>query len=116
MTTPHELRPLPEPVVRSFCSGCHAPLVWALTVAGPNGPGGKLMPLDPVEDLAGNVAVTAPRRGRLLARVLQRDELVDRPLEYAAMPHFASCPAKCHPDLPDVPAPEPVRGRGRRRR
>lgn len=114
MTTSIEPRPLPEPVVRSFCSGCHAQLVWALTVAGPNGPGGKLMPLDPVEDLRGNVAVTAPRRGRLLARVLQRDEVVDRPLEYAAMPHFASCAAKCHPDLPEVPPAEPVRGRRRR--
>lgn len=111
MTTP--LRRLPEPAVHSACSGCGAPLVWALTVAGPNGPGGKLMPLDPVEDPAGNVAVTAPRRGRLLARVLTATEEPDRPTEYVAMTHFASCPQRCHPERPPMPQPAPRR-RGRR--
>jgi hypothetical protein len=83
-------RALPE-APASQCQTCGLPVVWAVTLAGPNGRGGKLMPLDPIEDLDGNVAATSPTRGRLLARVLQRDEAVDRPLEYAAIPHFATC-------------------------
>jgi hypothetical protein len=83
-------RALPE-APSSPCQRCGFPVVWAVTLAGPNGPGGKLMPLDPIEDLGGNVAVTFRTRGRILARVLQRDETVDRPLEFSAMPHFATC-------------------------
>ena len=94
------LRGLPAPAAaHSMCEGCRQPIVWALTVAGPNGRGGKLMPLDPREDPAGNVAVTAPH-GRLLARVLTKDEQVDRPGEYAANSHFATCPTRTKPELP----------------
>lgn len=95
------LRRLPvDDRARTTCEGCRRELVWAMTVAGPNGRGGKLMPLDPLEDLAGNVAVTAPHRGRLLARVLTKGETFDRPHEYAAMTHFASCPTGTKPELP----------------
>lgn len=119
-----ELRELPaSDLARSRCDGCAAALVWAITVAGPNGRGGKLMPLDPIEDLAGNVQVTVPRLGRLEARVLTRDESLERSrYEYAAMPHFATCPARCRPSLPValVSAIEDTRAaaarRGRRRR
>ncbi|MFC6343903.1 hypothetical protein ACFP8W_18100, partial [Nocardioides hankookensis] len=55
------------------------------------GRGGRAMPLDPVEDLAGNVAVQPGHAGRLVARVLKKDEVVDRPVQYVAMPHFATC-------------------------
>lgn len=117
-----ELRPLPEAVATSNCEGCGFPVVWAMTVAGPNGPGGKYMPLNPHEDLAGNVAVTAPHRGRLLARVLTKGETFDRPHEYAGMTHFATCGARIKPALPpevvDLAAERQQRRgrRGRRRR
>lgn len=95
-----ELRHLPaQPVARDRCSGCKREIRWAVTVAGPNGPGGKLIPLDPAENLDGNIAVTAPH-GRLLARALHKDETVDRPVEYIAMTHFATCPAGVKPELP----------------
>lgn len=101
MTADIDPRPLPAtPIARSICGGCRRPIVWAITVAGPNGRGGKAMPLDPLEDLAGNVAVSVPHIGRLLARVLAKDEAVDRPLEYAGMPHFATCPARHKPEIP----------------
>ena len=42
------LRELPaEAIARTTCDSCGRPIVWAITVAGPNGRGGKLMPLDP---------------------------------------------------------------------
>lgn len=112
-----DARPIPADVT-SRCQGCGAPIVWATTLAGPNGPGGKLMPLDPYEDLAGNVAATNPRRGVLRARVLQADESVDRPLEFAAMTHFATCATRTRPELPaDVVElqAERAKRRGRRR-
>lgn len=114
-------RQLPAPPgFATTCDGCGRHIVWAVTVAGPNGRGGKLMPLDPTEDLTGNVVVTQPAaRGRLLARVLCKDETVDRPGEYSAMPHFATCPARTRPALPpnviDL-AERRRRRRGRRRR
>lgn len=122
MATEVELRELPAPdLMRTRCDGCGRAIVWAVTVAGPNGRGGKLMPLDPLEDLAGNVVATQPSaRGRLLARVLCKDETIDRPGEYAGMPHFATCPAHAKPTLPegvvDLTAERRKRrGRGRRR-
>ena len=121
MTAP-ELRPLPAAEnARRICSGCRREIVWAVTVAGPNGPGGKLMPLDPLEDLAGNVAVTQPvARGRLHARVLHKGETVDRPGEYSGMPHFATCPVGARPELPadlaELTKKRPRRRTRRRRR
>lgn len=111
-----QVRPIPGDV-HSRCDGCLADIVWAVTVAGPNGRGGKLMPLDPVENLDGNIAVTAPTRGRLHARVLTKDETIDRPVEYAGMTHFASCPARTKPSLPPEALEQPDRRsrRGRRR-
>lgn len=101
MVTATDLRRLPAGAhSRTSCSSCKAEIVWAMTVAGPNGPGGKLMPLDPIEHPDGNVAVTVPHRGELRARVLMKDESVDRPLEYVAMPHFATCRAGGKPELP----------------
>ena len=100
------------------CHGCGRGIVWAITVAGPNGRGGKAMPLDPAEDLAGNVAVTVVTVGRLAARVLMKDESADRPLEFLAQTHFATCPVGAHPVMP-VPvlnrATKPRRRRGARR-
>jgi hypothetical protein len=100
VATDVDLRPLPDAIAQSRCEGCGDDVVWAMTVAGPNGPGGKYMPLNPYEDLAGNVAVTAPHRGRLLARVLTKGETFDRPHEYAGMTHFATCVARIKPALP----------------
>lgn len=82
---PRRLPGRPDP-----CDHCGRLIVWSITVAGPNGPGGKAMPLDAHEHVGGNVAVR-PGHGRLLARVLQRDESHDPPVEYLAMPHFATC-------------------------
>jgi hypothetical protein len=75
------------------CEACGAPIVWTTTLAGPNGPGGKAMAVNPREDLAyGNTAVRPEHRGRLLARVLFKGERHDAPLEYLAVPHVATCP------------------------
>lgn len=110
-----EIRILPAPAhARTTCEGCRRPIVWAITVAGPNGRGGKMMPLDPREDLRGNVAVVQAPGGRLTARVLGADELVDRPLEYAGMTHFATCPTRTKPELP--PAVVDLQAERRRRR
>jgi len=84
-----ELRHLPGDLVT--CTRCRAQIVWAVTVAKPSGPGGKPMPLDPVENPAGNVAVQPGHAGRLQARVLGKDEQHSPPVEYLAMPHFATC-------------------------
>lgn len=91
VTVTTDARTLPGEVVP--CEDCRAPIVWAVTVAGPNGPGGKAMPLNAREDLAyGNTAAWSLTRGRVLARVLTKDEQHDAPLEYLAVPHFATCP------------------------
>ena len=78
---------------RRKCGRCGAPIVWARTVAGENGPGGKAMPLDPDPNPAGNVAVRHARRNELLARVLKADEDHDPQVEVRAVPHFATCRA-----------------------
>ena len=106
------------PATTTLCDRCIRPIVWAVTVAGPNGPGGKSQPFDPYEDLAGNVALSPAHRGRLLARALFKDEHVDRPVEYCGMPHAATC-AGGHDDrarrLPDdVPGIVTARRRPRR--
>lgn len=96
-----QLRRLPPAAATTTCEGCGATIVWARTVAGPNGPGGRWMPLNPLEDLAGNVAVTAPHRDRLHARVISRDEDIDRPHEYAGQTHYATCRTRTHPAVPE---------------
>lgn len=118
MATETPTRDLPPAAATTSCEGCQRPIVWAKTVAGPNGPGGRWMPLDPHEDLAGNVAVTMVHRGRIRARVLQRDETVDRPAEHQAQTHYATCPARCHPRVPaelEELVPAPARKARRRR-
>lgn len=76
---------------RSTCRTCQKEIVFAQTIAGENGPGGKFMPLDPVESPDGNTAVRAGHRGMVFARVLKKDETHEPPVEYLAMPHFATC-------------------------
>lgn len=115
-----ELRLLPAPEGhRSRCEGCGSDVVWAITVATASGRGGKLMPLDPREDLGGNVLVCQPvARGRLTARVLHAGETVDRPMDYLANTHFATCPVGVRPTPPLTalpPTPRAGRGRGARR-
>lgn len=115
---PTDLRAIPDSALSptATCQGCRQAIIWTTTLAGPNGRGGKALPIDPVEDLAGNVAVRPAQAGRLVSRVLAKDETVDRPLEYCAMPHFASCPVGAHPTPPERPEPAPSRRRrgGRR--
>lgn len=82
-------RPLPGDPTR--CQRCRRPIIWAVTMAKESGPGGKAMPLDPIENPAGNVAVQPGHGGRLLARVLGKNERHSPPAEYLAMPHFATC-------------------------
>lgn len=103
------------------CTRCKATMVWARTMATESGAGGKAMPLDPLEDLAGNVAVRPVNdRGGLVARVLKKDETHDRVTEYLAMPHFKSCTPP-DPQLPIESAPNVLdfvaarRARGARR-
>lgn len=81
----------PLPADSSTCERCGEDIVWAITVAGPNGRGGKRQPFDPHEHPDGNVAILSPRRGRLLARALMGDEQHDPPNEYLGMPHAATC-------------------------
>lgn len=88
---------------RAVCGRCKRPIVWAVTLAGANGPGGKAMPLDPLEAADGNTAVRTTG-SRLVARVLGKDETHDSSTELLAMPHFATCPGspeKPNPRLPD---------------
>lgn len=74
-------------------------MVWARTLATESGRGGKAMPLDPVENPAGNVAARAlSSSGQLVARVLCKDETHDVTTEIRAMPHAATCsPPPAHP-------------------
>lgn len=98
--TPRQL-----PGRRAVCGRCKRPIVWAVTMAGPNGPGGKAMPLDPLEAADGNTAVR-PSGSRLVARVLHKDETHDAQVELLAMPHFATCPGS--PEKPNPRLPENV--------
>lgn len=92
VTTERPRRELPG--TATTCRACRRPIVFARTLAGPNGPGGKAMPLDLHENPDGNVAVRPGRRGELLARVLRKGEHHDDPIERLAMPHFATCPSR----------------------
>lgn len=116
--TETELRDLVQTgAIVTTCHGCWQQIIWARTMAGPNGPGGKYMPLDPIEDPAGNVAVIRTHHGQLRARVLLKDETADRPGEYIANTHFATCPTRSRPELPlSVIEAQPTRRRRRTRR
>lgn len=103
MRVPPVNQPRRLPGTSSTCQLCKRPIVWATTVAGPNGPGGKSQPFDPVEDPDGNVAIRPAARGRLLARALGKDDTVDRGIEYQAMPHAATC-ARAPATAPVLPA------------
>lgn len=83
------------------CKRCKAPIVWARTVASETGPGGRPMPLDPYPNPEGNVAVRAAIGGRLLARVLTKDEDHDHRAEQRAMPHAATCGVEAGRQLAD---------------
>lgn len=104
--TTRKATPRTLPGTQSRCQLCGQRIVWAVTVAGPNGPGGKAQPFDPVEHVDGNVALTPRGRGRLLARALHHGETVDVPLEYRGMPHAATCAKK--PAAVQVKMPENV--------
>lgn len=84
-----QLRHLPG--TTQICPRCRGQIVWALTAARDTGPGGKAMPLDPVEHPHGNVAASPGHGRRLIARVLKKDEAPIYPVEFQAMPHFATC-------------------------
>lgn len=99
MTTPRAL-----PGTLGKCRRCNGPVVWARTMASPNGPGGKAMPLDPLENLTGNAAVRETGRHSAVVRILGKDESIDLLLEVRAMPHFATC----QPTLPDPPPELPA--------
>lgn len=87
---PRARRRLPYRGDPETCERCGALFVWAVTLAGENGKGGKAMPLDPIENPDGNVAVRASLGGRMVCRVLHKDEDHDT-TEHRAMPHFATC-------------------------
>lgn len=73
------------------CRRCEKPIGWARTAATESGRGGKAMPLDPTPDPKGNVAVSEPRRGLLVARVLHKGESHVNGVEDLYVPHFATC-------------------------
>lgn len=79
------------PATHETCEFCGEPIVWAVTVAGPNGPGGKAQPFNHFEDARGNVALIPVTRERIHARALHKGEEVDVPIEYRGMPHAATC-------------------------
>jgi hypothetical protein len=79
---------------RAKCSRCGEVIVFARTLASPSGRGGKAMPLDLAANPEGNVAVRETSPGRLVARVLGKDETHDATVEVRAMPHFATCGSK----------------------
>ncbi len=100
MTTPRKIDGR-----RAVCRYCQQPIVFATTLAGANGRGGKPMPLDPTPHPDGNVAVRRTSPGHIVARVLGKDDTLDTTIEVRAMPHFATCV----PILPtDEPAPANV--------
>lgn len=71
------------------CGLCRQPIRFIRTMASESGRGGKMMPLNPDPDPAGNVAVRYP--DRLYGRVLCKDEHHDEHAERLYMPHMATC-------------------------
>lgn len=89
-----ETKPRTIPGVTDECEHCGRTIVWAVTVAGPYGAGGKSQPFDPAEDQAGRVALIPRHGGQLFARALLKDETHDAPVEYLGIPHVATCPRR----------------------
>lgn len=90
------------------CRSCGATILFARTLPGKVGRGGKLIPLNPVEDPVGNVAVrnTGDQyRAALVARVLADDDALDTVTEYRAMPHAATCQPRLPVDVDRNPPP-----------
>lgn len=94
-----KLKPLSNRTTK--CSRCRQPIVFARTLAAPSGAGGKSMPLDLYPNPEGNVAVRDTGAGRLVCRVLGKDEDHDRQIEQRAMPHFATCGVEAGKQLAD---------------
>ena len=68
------------------CDSCTAAIVWAVTQDRK-----RRMPLNAEPDDAGNVAAYHDQTGRLIARVLRKNE-EPHGYERRYMPHFATCP------------------------
>lgn len=85
------------------CRMCPEMIAWVRTV------NGKSMPVDPVENVHGNVIVRF-EAGVLVAQVLVRSD-VTRPQGIAFMPHWATCQgiaANRGRSSKPPPAPKPV--------
>lgn len=107
-------KPRRLPGTVSTCQLCRRHIVWATTVAGPNGPGGKSQAFDPYESTDGRVAIVPRGGGRLWARALHKDESHDLLTELLGMPHVATC---ARPDpVPQTPLPGNVADLGAFRR
>lgn len=82
----------------SSCRDCHQAIMFVRMEDG-----GKALPIDPFPDPDGNVLarfVTPP--GGLLGHVAHAGEPVPEGWRIY-MPHFASCPARQHPNNPTKP-------------
>jgi hypothetical protein len=91
------------------CRYCHRRLIFAYTV------NNKLMPLDPVPNPAGNVAVYRDDRGDLIATVLSANRQ-KQPHEMLHMAHFATCPDRPAPKTKEVTAANAAQTARRKRR
>ncbi|MEJ7795545.1 MAG: hypothetical protein WKF50_08330 [Nocardioides sp.] len=90
----------PVPGARGKCRRCGDNVVWARTLASPTGRGGKSMPLNPLEDTEGNVAIRPTSNYQAVARVLGKGETHDLTTEVLAMTHFATCQPKIEGTTP----------------
>lgn len=75
----------PRPSELRRCTGCREAVLW-VTILG----SGKRMPVDPVIENAGNVAVRQDHTGRFVARVLTADDRVEV-FERLTVSHLATC-------------------------
>lgn len=87
--TPRALPDSHGRIMRAICRLCGEQIAFIRTMASETGRGGRLMPLNPEPDPAGNVAVRYP--DRLYGRVLRKDEHHDEHAERLYMPHVATC-------------------------
>jgi len=86
------------------CRLCHDPIVFARLDTG------KAMPLNPMPDSRGNVAVhlAGGRKGAvLLGFVISRDRLPG-PLDQRMVPHYATCEKQRTPTKPARQPDEPL--------